>query len=108
MRAKWSLAVGGMSLFFLVAGVAQAAGNPVAGREKAYTCLGCHGVKGYRTMYPSYHVPLLGGQHAQYIVNALMEYKNGQRKMATMQAQAESLSKQDMEDIAAYFSQKKQ
>lgn len=82
---------------------AQAAGDPQAGRLKAATCMGCHGVPSYMNAYPTFHVPKLGGQHAQYIVAALQEYKDGNRSHKTMQAQAASLSDQDMQDIAAYF-----
>ena len=84
-------------------GVALAAGNVEAGADKARTCLGCHGVPSYTNAYPTYKVPKLGGQHAQYMVAALQAYKTGQRTHATMEAQAASLSDQDMEDIAAYF-----
>ncbi len=83
---------------------ASAAGNAAAGKEKAFLCMGCHGVPTYDTVYPTYHVPKLGGQHAQYIVNALEEYKHNRRAYKTMHGMAVSLSKQDMEDIAAYFS----
>jgi len=78
-------------------------GNAEAGREKAATCLGCHGVPTYSNVYPTYHVPKLGGQHAQYIVSALKAYKAGKRGHSTMHAQAATLSEQDMVDIAAYF-----
>lgn len=82
----------------------QAAGNAEAGKVKASTCLGCHGVPGYTNVYPTYHVPKLGGQHADYIVAALQAYKAGQRGHKTMQAQASTLSDQDMADIAAFLS----
>lgn len=87
------------------AGSAWAEGDPIAGKKKATTCLGCHGVEGYRNAYPSYRVPKLGGQKANYIVSALQAYKNGKRSHQTMQSQAVSLSEQDMRDIAAYFAQ---
>ncbi len=83
--------------------IASAAGDPAAGKLKAFTCLGCHGIPGYSNAYPEYRVPKVGGQHAQYIVSALHEYKAGKRSHATMRAQASSLSDQDMEDIAAFF-----
>lgn len=83
---------------------ALAAGDAEAGRAKATTCLGCHGIPDYHNVYPSYRVPKLGGQHAQYIVAALQEYRDGQRAHSTMHAQASSLSDQDMQDIAAWFS----
>ena len=87
------------------AGAVQAAGDPAAGRDKAVTCLGCHGVDGYRNAYPSFRVPKLGGQHAEYLVSALKAYRDGTREHATMQAQAHTLSDQDMLDIAAFFAQ---
>lgn len=89
----------------VLAGTAQGAGDPAAGREKAVTCIGCHGVPGYRNSYPSFRVPKLGGQHAAYLVSALKAYRDGQRDHQTMQAQARQLSEQDMQDIAAYFAQ---
>ncbi|VAW75110.1 Cytochrome c4 [hydrothermal vent metagenome] len=81
----------------------MAAGNAAAGKAKAATCMGCHGIPSYNNAYPSYHVPRLGGQHAQYLVSALQAYKAGKRSHKTMQAQASTLSDQDMEDIAAFF-----
>jgi cytochrome c553 len=100
----------GMSVFLLgfsVLGAGHAAGDPRAGEAKAQTCLGCHGLPSYTNVYPTYHVPKLGGQHPEYLVSALKAYKNGDRAHATMQAQASSLSDQDMEDVAAYLSSKK-
>ncbi|MDX1513987.1 MAG: c-type cytochrome [Gammaproteobacteria bacterium] len=81
----------------------SAAGDAQAGKTKAIPCMGCHGIPGYSNVYPSYHVPRVGGQHADYIVAALKAYKNGDRAHKTMQAQAASLSEEDMADIAAYF-----
>lgn len=80
-------------------------GDPDAGRVKASTCMGCHGVANYSNVYPTYHVPKLGGQTADYIVSALQAYKAGTRKHPTMQAQASSLSEQDIRDIAAFLAQ---
>jgi len=82
---------------------AQAAGDPVQGQKKFYTCIGCHGIDNYKNAYPDYSVPRLRHQTAAYIVAALQEYKDGQRPHATMHAQAASLSTEDMEDIAAYL-----
>src|SRR6478735_3828735 len=79
-------------------------GNAERGKELTYTCQGCHGVTGYKNAYPNYHVPRIGGQTAQYLSNALHEYRQGKRKHPTMQAQAESFSEQDIADIAAYLS----
>ena len=87
-------------------GLAQsthAAGDPVAGQKKFYTCYGCHGVETYKNAYPDYSVPELRHQNSAYIISALHEYKSGQRPHPTMHAQASSLSDQDIEDIAAYL-----
>ena len=83
---------------------AAPAGDAARGRQLTYTCQGCHGVTGYKNAYPNYHVPKIGGQAAPYLVNALTEYQQGNRKHPTMQAQAESFSAQDIADIAAYLS----
>lgn len=92
------------SVLIALAGAAQAAGDPKAGQLKNSMCAGCHGIPGWRTAYPSvYSVPLLGGQHADYIVAALKAYKSGERKHPSMTGIAASLSDQDMEDLAAYY-----
>lgn len=78
--------------------------NSNKGAELTYTCQGCHGVTGYKNAYPNYHVPRIGGQSQQYLVNALTEYKKGTRKHPTMQAQAMSFSDEDIAAIAAYLS----
>src|SRR5215469_10692248 len=82
---------------------ARADGDPAKGKVDAYACIGCHGIPNYTTQYPTYRVPKLAGQHADYIVAALKEYKSGERSHKTMHAQASSLSDQQMQDIAAYF-----
>jgi len=79
-------------------------GDPAKGHTLTYTCQGCHGITGYKNAYPSYHVPRIGGQSAQYLASALTEYRQGKRKHPTMQAQAQSFSPQDIADIAAYLS----
>ena len=83
---------------------ALAEGDPAKGLEKAYTCLGCHGIKHYVNTYPTYHVPRIAGQHQEYLVAALQAYRGKTRSHPTMQANAALLSDQDIEDIAAWFS----
>ena len=87
----------------LSAGAAHANGDIAMGKVKAETCLGCHGIEGYTHVYPTYQVPKLGGQHAEYIVAALKAYKSNQRSHMTMHANAADLGEQDMQDIAAFF-----
>ena len=83
---------------------AELKGNAEAGRSLAYTCMGCHGITGYKNAYPNFHVPKIGGQSPEYLGNALQEYKKGTRKHPTMQAQAQSFSDQQIADIAAFLS----
>jgi cytochrome c553 len=87
----------------ILATPASAAGDPARGKTLGYTCLGCHGIEAYKNVYPTYAVPRLRGQHAEYLVAALKGYKAGERGHATMHAHAATLSDQDMEDIAAYL-----
>ena len=94
-----ALAVLGMTM----AAPAAAAGDPVRGKTLGWTCLGCHGIETYKNVYPTYSVPKLRGQHAEYIVAALKAYRTGDRSHGTMHAQAASLSDQDIDDISAYL-----
>nr|WP_237251649.1 cytochrome c [Thioalkalivibrio nitratireducens] len=93
-----------VGLTVCLGGTIQAAGDVEAGRMKADACLGCHGIATYQNVYPTYHVPKLGGQSAAYIVAALRAYKAQDRQHPTMHSQAHDLSDEDMADIAAYFS----
>ena len=88
----------------LALGPAQAQeGDVEAGRIKAYTCTGCHGIPGYKNVYPTYHVPKIAGQNYQYLVAALKAYQAEERNHATMELQSQALSDEDIEDIAPYF-----
>ncbi len=82
---------------------AVAEGDVEVGKKIAYTCLGCHGIEGYRNAYPSFRVPKLGGQKAGYLEIALKGYRDGTRKHPTMVGQASSLSDQDIMDVSAYL-----
>ncbi|HEX5961080.1 MAG TPA: cytochrome c [Rhodanobacteraceae bacterium] len=86
------------------AATAFAKGDPAKGKQEVYSCHGCHGVTGYESVYPQYHVPRIAGQNEQYIIDALNEYRSGARKYPTMRAQAHSLTEQQIENIAAYLS----
>jgi len=94
--------------FLLVSGLALPvqsahAGDAAAGKVKAYTCTGCHGIPGYNNVYPTYKVPKIGGQNYEYLTASLKAYRDGERHHSTMELQASSLSDQDIDDIAAYF-----
>jgi cytochrome c553 len=88
---------------FGAAASAFAADDVERGKTLSYTCLGCHGIEEYKNVYPTYSVPGLVGQHPEYLVAALKEYKSGERSHVTMHEQATPLSEEDMQDIASYF-----
>ena len=82
----------------------QVKGDAKAGEGKIAMCIGCHGIERYQASFPEvYKVPMIGGQSAPYIVSALNAYKKGDRRHPTMRAIADSLSEQDIADVAAYY-----
>ena len=112
VSGTWLLAFGATSASGQTpapAAAPAAAGDPVGdatrGFNKSATCLGCHAIPGYKADFPVvYSVPMIGGQNAKYIENALKEYRKGARRFPSMMATAKSLSDQDIADVAAYWS----
>ena len=84
----------------LLTAAAQAA-NPEAGKEKSRTCAACHGADGNSA---AGDFPKLAGQHYDYLVKSLKDYKTAARKSAIMAPQVANLSQRDMEDLAAFYS----
>ncbi len=79
-------------------------GDAKVGETKIAMCIGCHGIAGYQASFPEVHrVPMISGQNAKYIVSALNAYKKGERRHPSMRGIADSLSEQDMADVAAYY-----
>ena len=89
----------------LAAGVvspAFAGGDAVAGAAKAkQVCATCHGEDGNKPLQPDF--PKLGGQHPDYLLHSLKQYKSGERSHPSMRAIAATLSPQDMADLAIYY-----
>jgi cytochrome c553 len=105
MNLRRIRSAGVLALLLLAATPVWAQGDAAAGESKNAMCQGCHGIEGFRSAYPTvYSVPMLGGQGAAYIAAALKAYRSGDRKNETMHAIAASLSDQDIEDLAAYYS----
>ena len=68
------------------------------GSEKfAAVCAACHGADGNSAAPEN---PKLAGQHPEYLVKQLQEFKSGKRKNAVMQGFASTLSDEDMRNIA--------
>ena len=84
---------------------AFAAGDAASGKQKSQTCAACHGADGNAPTGPDF--PRLAGQHYDYLLKALRDYKSGARKNPIMGGQVSALSTQDMADLAAYFSSQK-
>jgi cytochrome c553 len=81
--------------------LALAKGNVAEGAKKAETCKACHGDAGAKPIQADY--PILAGQHYDYLVSSLSQYKSGKRKNASMNGFAAALKQQDIMDLAAYF-----
>jgi cytochrome c553 len=96
---KW-LITAFATLAFTAAG-AHAEGNPESGKTKSVVCAACHGADGnsVNTLWPK-----LAGQHPEYIVQQLGDFKSGKRSDPLMSPQAAALSERDMDDLAAFFS----
>lgn len=65
-------------------------------------CVACHGANGESPTSPDN--PKLAGQHPDYIVKALSDYKSGRRKNPIMNGMAANLTQAEMENLAAWFS----
>src|SRR5947208_1764328 len=81
---------------------AHAEGNPDNGKQKSQPCAACHGADGQTTLDGQY--PRIAGQYADYLAKTLHDYKSGARKNPVMAGFANTLSDQDIDDLAAYFS----
>ena len=75
---------------------------PATARPKATeTCLACHGTNGVGI---TADYPTIAGQHKDYIERALHDYQKGGRKNAIMAGMAATLSADDIEALAEYYS----
>jgi cytochrome c553 len=77
-----------------------ASGDRAAGKAAAAACAGCHGNEGV-SANPA--TPSLAGQDAQYLADAVLEYKNGARGDETMKGLAAALDERAIKDLAAYY-----
>jgi cytochrome c553 len=95
-----------LAVTFPLSSQVQARGNAEAGKKKAgEVCAACHGADGAKPVAPDQ--PILAGQYPDYLVRALTDYKSGRRTNPIMKGFAGQLSKQEIEDLAAWFSSQK-
>lgn len=71
-----------------------------AGKAKAATCVGCHGLNGI-AIAPNF--PNLAGQKQLYLKKAIISYRDGIRNDPTMKAMTQALNDEDIDNLAAYF-----
>jgi cytochrome c553 len=79
---------------------AHAAGNV---EETAQICSGCHGENGVPQEKTT---PIIWGQNEGYVYLQLRDFKKGARKSDIMGPVVETLEKDDMKALAAYFNKK--
>ena len=78
--------------------------DPAKGQQLATACGACHTADGTRGLPAN---PILQGQHPEYLVKQLTEFKAGKRKNAVMSGMAAPLAEDDMKHIAAFYASKK-
>jgi len=78
--------------------------SPVSSQERLQLCAACHGPDG-NSAAPDF--PKIAGQHHDYLVKTLKDYKSGARKSPIMAPMAANLTARDIEDLAAYYSSQK-
>jgi len=90
--------------FTSTSSILHAEGSINAGKEKAASCVSCHGDNG-NSMVSTF--PKLAQQHSSYLIKQLQAFKNGTRKNPMMSAIASGLSEADIADISAYYADQK-
>ncbi|MEQ1766534.1 MAG: c-type cytochrome [Methylotenera sp.] len=93
------------AVFSLSAQAAAADAKPAAPEDKALqtvntVCAACHGADGNSAITVN---PKLAGQHPEYLIKQLTEFKSGKRANAVMSGMAATLSDEDVKTVAAYF-----
>lgn len=80
----------------------QVVGTPPPATQ---TCVACHGADGAKTVMDDY--PILAGQHADYLVQALKDYKSGKRKNPIMAGIISGVDEKDFQALAQFFANQK-
>ncbi len=73
------------------------------GAISSQVCAACHVADGSRGAPAN---PILQGQHADYLVKQLTDFKSGKRQNAVMTAMAAPLSEDDIRNVAAFYAGK--
>ena len=89
------------ALCLLLAGAAQGAGDPDAGKALSLACSACHGMDGATGLLPTY--PDLAGQNEKYLLQQLLHIQSNKRQILEMTGQLLGKTPQDVENLAAYY-----
>ena len=100
-RLRRRAATGALALVAAFAISTAKAGDPAEGRKKAASCSGCHGMDGMAKMP---NVPHIAGESEFYLTKQLRAFRAGERQDEQMSVIAQSLSDEDIDNLAAYFS----
>jgi cbb3-type cytochrome c oxidase subunit III len=105
MKSAIALILAALVAAPVVAADAKPAFKPdlAKGAATAATCQACHTSDGSRGSPAN---PILAGQHPEYLVKQLMEFKSGKRKNAVMAGMVASLTEEDMKNVAAFYASK--
>jgi cytochrome c553 len=98
MKKVFAASIAGL---MLVSANASLAGDLAAGKSRAASCSGCHGIKGI-SANPLW--PNLAGQKDAYLAKQLKAFRDGARSDPMMTPMAKPLSDADIENLAAYYS----
>lgn len=85
----------------MVATNVQASGNAEQGKKKSQSCVVCHGPNGIASS-PGF--PHIAGQPVIYLAEQLQHFRSGKRQNPVMNVIAKSLTDQDIQDLAAWYS----
>jgi cytochrome c553 len=91
----------GLGIGLSLGGALPAAAQSI--EEKTQVCAGCHGENGKPI---DKTIPVIWGQQQGYLYIQLRDFKRNDRKNEIMQPIASAMERQDMMDIAEYFSKK--
>ncbi|NBT40195.1 MAG: hypothetical protein EBT20_07045 [Alphaproteobacteria bacterium] len=97
----WKLS--GFIMGFLMMQTTAWSGDIELGEYLAQECMGCH-----QSHEIVGNVPIIHGLDAAYFIEAMNDYRDGFRENQTMNLVATSLSKEDVEALAAYFALQQQ
>lgn len=89
--------------------VTKAPAEPTEAKDKPQiaqnVCAACHGADGNSSISLN---PKLAGQHPEYLLKQLTNFKEGKRANAVMAGMVANLTKEDMQDLAKYYAEQKQ